>query len=406
MPWRNQLPVLRFAVIAALTIAGSFQVIRSAAAAKFVDRRLDLAERAWPAHPKVAMATSMNQIGRAAAKSQAASSLSVARAMAAARRAPLRAEPFLIAGAIAVSEKKPAQAEKLFVEAKRRDPRSGAARYFLAQQYLSTQRPVRGLEEASVLTRLVSGGSAALVPGLAQYALTPGAVPTLRQIFAGNRELRDQVLASLANDADNAKLVLALAERGIWGSTTDVAPEWQGALLKSLVARGSFAEAHALWSQINGIPAGRRGLFNPHFAKLPASAPFNWSLMSGDFGLAELAAPGGLQIIFYGRTDAELASQMLLLLPGVYELHMQVTRDVGNEQPGGLVWTITCQPKTKRLLELPVVGRGGIADKLSGRFTVPAACPAQFLSLSGRGRDAAELEQAVITDLQLIRFSL
>lgn len=402
MPRAKRLPVLRSIFVAALALAGAFQVVRSAAAAKFVDDRLDLAERAWPANPSVAMAMSMSEIGQSAAKRQGASPSSIARAMAAARRAPLRTEPFLIAGAIAVSETRPAQAERLFVEAKRRDPRSSAARYFLAQQYFATRRPLQGLEEASVLTRLVSGGSTALVPGLTQYARAPGAVLNLRRMFAGNRELRDGVLAALASDANNAGLVLALAGSDVGRSSSEVAPAWQGALLKSLVARGDFAQAHALWSRFSGVHPGRTGLFNPQFARLSAPAPFNWSLLSSDFGVAEPAAPGGLQIIYYGRADAELASQLLLLAPGAYELRMQVTRDAENEQPSGLAWSLSCQPGTQRLLALPLVGRAGVARSMIGRFTVPANCPAQLLSLSGSARDFAESEQTVIANLKLI----
>lgn len=402
MPRAKQLPVLRAIFVTTLALTGAFQVVRSAAAAKYVDDRLDLAERAWPAHPSVAMAMSMSEIGQSAAKQRGASRLSVTRAMAAARHAPLRTEPFLIEGAMAVSEARPAQAERLFIEAKRRDPRSSAARYFLAQRYFASQRPLLGLVEASTLTKLVSGGSTALVPGLTQYAQAPGAVPNLRRIFAGNRELRDGVLVALASDANNAGLVLALAGSDEERLNSDVAPAWQGPMLKPLVARGDFAQAHALWSRISGSPPGRTGLFNPQFAKLSAPPPFNWSLFSGDFGLAEPAPAGGLQIIYYGRADAEFASQLLLLAPGTYELRMQVTRDAENEQPSGLAWLLTCQPRSQRLLALPVVGRAGIARPLSGRFTVPVNCPAQLLSLSGSARDVAESEQVLIANLQLI----
>lgn len=396
----NRLPVGRWAIVAALALAGGYQVIRSATAANYVVDRLDLAERAWPTNPSVAMALSMRDIGRSAAKGGGASAATVARAMTAARRAPLLAEPFLIKGAMAVAESRPADAERLFVEAKRRDPRSSAARYFLAMQYFATARPLQGLDETSVLTKLVSGGSTALVPGLVQYAREPGAVPNLRRMFAANRELRDGVLASLASDADNVELVMALAGRELGNDPAD-APPWQADLIKSLVARGEFTRAHALWLKISGLSGSRRGLFNPQFAKLSPPPPFNWSLASGDFGVAEPGASGGLQIIYYGRADAEFATQLLLLPPGPYELRMQITRGAETALPSGLTWSLTCQG-AQRLLQLPVAGRAGISRALVGRFTVPANCPAQLLKLSGTAREFAESEQAMIDNLQLI----
>ena len=116
----------------------------------------------------------MAEIGEAANKGQAPGAASVARSMAAARRAPLAVEPFLIAGAIAQSE----QAHDARRAAVRRSgaPRSalGGGTVFLAQLYLASGRPGEGLRHASVLVRLVSGGPAALVPAIAQYAKSPG----------------------------------------------------------------------------------------------------------------------------------------------------------------------------------------------------------------------------------------
>jgi hypothetical protein len=314
----------------------------------------------------------------------------------------LRSEPFLIAGAVAIAEAQPARAERLFVEAKRRDPRSAAARYFLAQQYFSTGRPVLGLEEASVLTRLVSGAGTALVPGLAQYARAPGAIPNLRHIFAGNPDLRDGVLTALASDADNASLLMALAGRDDSRGRTEAPPEWQAVLLKSMVARGDFTKARALWSHLSKVRADRTGLFNPRFAKIAAPAPFNWSLQSGDFGVAEATATGGLQIIYYGRTDAEFASQLLLLAPGSYDLRMRVMRDAQPDQSSGLAWTLTCQPTSQHLLALPFTGSGGAEQRWSGRFTVPANCPGVLLALRGTAHEFAQSEQATVDQLQLI----
>lgn len=396
--------ILRGAIVIGLALAGTYQVVRSATADHYIVKRVDLAERAWSAKPSVAIAVSMRDIGRSAAEGGVAPAASVARSMIAARRAPLFEEPFLIKGTMALADGRPAHAERLFAEARRRDPRSSAARYFLAMRYFATGRPREGIEETSVLTKLVSGGSDALVPALVQYAREPGAVPNLRRVLAVNRPLRDAVLASLARDADNSELVMALAGTHVSNAQSDAAPLWQAELIKSMVARGEFVRAHRFWLRLSGLSDNQPYLFNPDFTKVTALPPFNWSLISSDAGVAERGASGGLQIIYYGRTDADFASQLVLLASGSYELRMKVTREADTRLPSGLGWTITCHG-TRRLLQVPVGGGAGTPRALIGRFTVPADCPAQMLTLSGSAREFAEGEQALFEDLELVKLA-
>ena len=390
---------VRLLVVGLLALLTAWQVVRTAVATNYVAKNPDLAARAWPGHPRVALAAAMGEIGTAAAAGQAASPRTLARAMEAARRGPLLASPFLIKGAEALSTGDTAAAEALFREARRRDPRSAAARYFLAQHYLVSGRPAEGLAEASVLTRLVKGGDSALVPGLAQYARERGAVPHLRRMFAANPLLGGQVLEVLARDASNASLVVELAS-AVAPSNKAAPPAWQAQLLASLIARGDFAEARDLWLRISGLPASRPGLFNPQFARVAAPAPFNWTFASGKFGFAEPMPPGKLQLIYYGRDDAEFASQLLMLAPGTYELRMQVDRD-GAGKESSLRWTLTCQPAPRQLLDLPLAQAKEPEGMLAGRFTVPANCSAQRLALTATAGEFATSEQATISNLQL-----
>ncbi len=392
---------MRLLIVAVVALAAAYQVVRSAGASNFVATKPDLATRMWPSHPRVALAHAMGEIGKSAAAGQAASPDTVARAMAAATRGPLLTDPFLIEGAVALSRGNPARAETLFREARRRDPRSAAARYFLAQYYLVSGRPVEGLAEAAVLTRLVTGSSNALVPGLVQYAKEPGAVPYLRRMFAANADLRERVLVELARDASNAALVIDLAGDDV-GTNKAAAPAWQAQLIASLIERGDYVKAHALWQRISGLRVEKSALFNPRFAKIAAPAPFNWTFASGNFGVAEPIASGRLQLIYYGRDNAQLASQLMMLRLGDYDLRMQVKRDSGGAEASSLRWTLTCQPGTRQLLDLPLSETGKADIALAGRFTVPANCPAQLLVLEGTSREFARTEQATIGNLQIV----
>ena len=397
---------VRTVVVAALALGGAVQVVRSAVVQHTVASRPDVAAKLWPRHPRVALAGAMAEIGKAASAGQAPSATSVARSMTAAQHAPLAIEPLLIRGAIAQSEQDGARAERLFVEAARRDPRSAAARYFLSQHYLTAGRPDEGLRHAAVLGRLVAGGSAALVPALAAYAKSPGAIPTLRTMFAGDAALRGAVLSDLARDADNYGVIVALAGEEIGKGDPLMAPGWQGQLLRALVDRGDLPRARALWLQISGLRAAPTGIFNPQFAKLGAPAPFNWTFANGEFGFAEPGANASLQIIYYGRADAQFASQTLLLTPSTYDLRMRVTRNSeGADITSGLAWTVTCGKAPTALLTLPVGESEGSAQPLASQFTVPVGCPSQTIKLMGKASEFAASEQVSINDLQLVRLT-
>ena len=391
---------VRTAFVIALALGAAFQVVRSGIAARFIEDRLDLAARAWPAHPQVQLSLAMGEIGRLAGAGEPASPQAIARAMDAAKSAPLAIEPFLIKGAVATAAGKPTV--HLFAEAKRRDPRSAAARYFLAQYYLATGRIAEGLAEAAMLARVVPGGGDALVPGLAAYARSPGAVDHLRRVLEGDPALAEQVLVLLARDAANTDLVLALAgDRA--GPAARPAPAWHGVLIGALVARGDYARAHGIWRRFSGVTGPRALLFNPAFSASDAPPPFNWTLSSGEFGVAEAMPPGGVQIIYYGRSNGEFASQLLLLEPGTYQLAMQVAREGSAGSPSGLAWSVECASGAWALLSLPLGGAPGAARPLSGRFTVPANCPAQRLRLVGTAGDMSASEQARIAALRLDR---
>jgi len=394
---------VRLVAVAALALAGATHAVRSAVVNDTLASRPDLAAKVWPGHPRVELALAMAGIGKAAAAGQAPAAESIDLTMAAARHAPLASEPFLIRGALALSRNRQDVAEALLVEASRRDPRSAAARSLLAQRYLSSGRPGEGLRQASVLVRLVSGGSAALVPALARYAKSPEAAPALRTMFAVNPEMRDLVLAELSNDAGNYATIMSLAGSEIGATPPSPAPLWQSQLLRALIERGELERSRDLWLRISGLRAAPAGIFNPQFAKLDAPAPFNWTIGRGDYGVAEPTGNNGLKVNYYGLSTAEFASQTMLLAPGNYRLSMQVTRDPGSDRQSGLSWSITCQPEGKSVLNLPISSEAGAARTLADSFTVPATCRSQSIRLGGVAIEFGSSEQVTISNLQLVR---
>jgi tetratricopeptide (TPR) repeat protein len=308
-------------------------VVRTAAVADEASRAT-LALRLWPSHPAVLVDRTMSEIGTRAAHGQSLTPAILNQVDQIAAKAPLAPEPFLIKGALAQIDQDQAQAERLFTAARARDPRSVAARYFLADRYLRSGRTGQALAEIATLSELFPQGMAGFGPALANFAQTPGAVPQLRRLFRSSPRMEPVVLSTLANDSRNANLTLAL-----WGrrsSRSDpAAAEWQAKLINKLVEQGQFASAYAIWRQVTGMSDNHGALFNPGFAKSSVPPPFNWTLATAG-GVVEPTSGKRLQVIYFGRNDAVLAEQLLLLAPGAYRLNMTISDPPG--EGGEIAW--------------------------------------------------------------------
>ena len=347
----------------------------------------------FASHPDALTNKAMVEIGTSAARGGTVPPSARQAITSVARKAPLAQDPFLVEGTIAQMNGASLHAERLFLAARDRNPRSQGARYFLADRYLKTNRILPGLVELGALARLSEKASQPLIPALAAYARTPGAIAELRRYFALAPATRDSTLALLALDARNAPLILSLAPEALEGAAP---ADWHGRLIHALIHAGDYAGADAVWSRVTGI-ANRGLLFNPQFRTSSAPPPFNWILSNGPAGVAEPSGSGGLDVIYYGRADVSLASQLLRLAPGRYRLAMRVE---GPSRASGLAWSILCVPGEKALLQLPLgtVGKGMIA----GSFAVPAsACPAQAIELRGRPANSEASEQFRIFSLRL-----
>jgi hypothetical protein len=380
--------IVRTLAVAAISGLLAFQVVRaSVMALPFADRLL-IAQRIWPDHPRQLIDQAMGEIGVAAASGRAVSEATMARVRSAAAKAPLSAEPFLIQGAIAQTEGRGSQAERLFQTARDRDPRSLAARYFLSELYFRTGRIPQGLIEMAALARIEPRAAAPFLPAVAAYARTPGAVPQLKRFFRTRTDVELDVLSLLSQDARNAELVLALATV----DRTDPPPEWRKRIVQSLVHAGQFGKARAIWLRLNRLQDSP-GLFNPRFEKLAATPPFNWTYSETSDGLAEPSGAGRLEVLYYGRQPAVLASQLLSLQPGRYRLGMEIS---GETQADGLQWSVRCANRNQKLIRLPLRGRAP-----NGAFAVPPNCPAQWIELQGTPGEMPRTVEVSVGGLRL-----
>lgn len=393
--------MLRGLAVFLFTLAAAFQVVRDALVqdARVADRGLaiGLGARLWPSHPDVLASQVHAEVAQAAVRRSAPSAATLDGAALVARLAPLSPLPFLVQGAVAQRTNDYARAERLLLAARRRDPRSPAARYLLAESYLRTSRVHPALQEMVVLSRILRSAGAPLAPALADFLRRGGSAAEVRRMFGIYPDLMNALLSELAKDPANAPLILRLAERPAPG---DPPQPWTGELINRMVEAGSHERAFETWSRLSGRKANpRRELFNPGFASDPAPPPFNWSLPTSAAGVVE-PAPGGLRVLFFGRDDAIFASQLLLLEPGRYRLSLTATGKV--EHPQQIRWQLTCLNSKENLLRLPVSASPAGAA-LEGSFEVRPACPAQRLELVGVAQEFSQAADFQISGLGLTR---
>ena len=378
-------------VSAAVLIA--FLVVRVAFVEAFAKKDPGKAAAIWPGHPAVALESGLAEIGALAVAGRPVDKALINRLLSASAKAPLAPEPFLVRGVEAQLAGDPALALRAFLAARQRNPRAVAARYFLADQYLKAGMTGPGLAEISALGRLVPQSLPKVAPYLAAYAKTPSAAPQVKTMLETHPQLELALLNELAADAANARLVTFL-----WsGRGGEESKAWQGRLLNGLVDAGQFAEARTAWARFTGISAEQDRLFDPEF-KVEALPPFGWKLASGASGIAEPQAGGRLHILYYGRDDQVLASQLLTMPPGRYRLAMEVK--ASSPASKSLTWTVRCLPGSSLIASVPL-DRSGAVEAV---FAVPpAGCTAQRLDLSGDAPEFPEQAEVMISRLRLQR---
>jgi hypothetical protein len=380
-------------IVAVLALLLAAQVVRNAAVAALATLHPASAARFWSDHPAVEISRGLADIGQAARERTDIDRHAFAMIDDAAIKSPLSPEPFLVRGVQAQLGGKADEATRAFVAAQWRDPRSMPAAYFLANSYFRAGRPLEGLEQTALLARLSPQGIEAVAPFVAAYARDPSNWPEMRTLFRSQEGLEDSVLAALARNSANADAILAIADAGHRRPNS----RWLRVLLSSLVASGDYMRARAVWASVGGARAGGDLIYDADFSDSRAPPPFNWNLVTSTVGLAEREPGKRLHVIFYGDEDGVLASELVLLPPGSYRLHMQIVEAATH--PEALRWSVRCARSTEPLASIGL-------DEAAARgwsFAVPANCGAQWLELRGRSGDVAQQSDVTIGPLGLTR---
>ena len=370
--------------VSILALAGLIAVGVTAVRDAIVQASLPLrpgpASFVWSSHPDVVIETGMARIGEAARTRRAVGDRLTAPIIEAARRAPLRIEPFMVAGVKAQTLGNEAAAGTLFEAAEQRNPRAVAPRLFLSAHYNKLGQVDRSLTEFGQLIRMVPGAAAELAPKIVASIQQAGGPAALRALVARNDALRDNIIDALATDATNLELIRSLRSPASSNG-------WQPVMIESLIRAKRYDEAFEMWASVNGLDrrATSGGLLMDPAFRLGLRQPFGWTLADSGAvgGLVDRRASGGLQLIFYERDALTAASQTLLLPAGRFSLTQSATATTGNLSALG--WQLSCHGSGQRVASI-----GFAAGGARGVFVVPATCPAQQIQLVALSTDVSE----------------
>ncbi len=326
------------------------------------------------------------------------------RALAALARMPLASEPFFFAGMTALSARDEDKGRDLVLEARRRDPRDVVARIVALDGQLRAGRVAEAAAEVTTISRLLPEAAQVLVPELAKFAANPRTRAALRDVLKSDPSMQAAVLEHLAGKGTDPQLVLSLAPPLSGRAAVGQAPAWQSKLLNAVLDRGDLGEARVLWARFAGLDPAKLapGLYDGRFERLPGPAPFNWQFTASAAGVAEPTRAPALQVEYYGRSDAELASQLVPLRAGSYRLSMAASGNTPRAAgEGGLTWRAICSSTKAELGSLPVRELTYAPKRIAASFTVPSGCPAVWLRLVGTGTEFPSTHSVTLTNLQL-----
>jgi hypothetical protein len=367
-------------------------VVRSAFVAAYAETNLSRAESLWPDHPSVRSARAMLGVAKSAANGRPLDRATRALSDDVARTEPLAPQPFVIAGAEAQRNRDLGRAERLLTKARQRDPRGPAARFLLAQIYVSQGRVREGVPEAAVLGRLVPGSLEPLSQAFARYIESAGIPDGMADVMRSNPALSERILGDLSTNSANADLLLRI--EALNPKAPGPAPGWQTRLINELVEDGDFSRARQVWAKLSGRDSDpSETIHDPRFEGSNAPPPFNWTFASQGAVIEQQS--GNLRVLYFGRDDVALASQLLVLRPGAYRLRMVIS---GQMADSAIRWRMTCLPDKSLILDQAVAQPG----PLDLPIQVPAGgCGAQQLSLIAQANESGSSSDFAISGFSL-----
>jgi len=324
-------------------------------------------------------------------------------------RAELRVQPldgraWRVLAQSAAADNDSRQVDHLLERALHYSPRDLQTRAMAAERAIARGDPATAVGHLDALLRMEPPLMEAVFPALAQLGTDPVARPALITSLARWPVWRWDFIPYLLRQTPRVDalepLMIGLREHG------GLEPSESLAWLNRYVADRHWDEAYRVWMRLL-TAAQRRKLsmpINGDFEDpVTGGSPFEW-MVSRNGGVEAVIArsetDGGhmLQLTFSGAPEPYGGVRQLVLLPsgGHFTLHWR-SRLESLDTPRGLQWELSCAGTPDRVFLASPPERGTHEWLVQSQaFTVPAECPAQWLTLRVAARIASE-NQAIGT---------
>ena len=303
-------------------------------------------------------------------------------------REPLEGTAWRVLGQVAQAQADPPRAAQAYAKAIELTPRDASARIWLAEQAVAAEDFTGAIDQLDLLLRTHLTAWGTIFDYMAAQAAHPGFRAALVARLAAGPDGRRRVLEHLQHL--NPQTGLAPVADAIHGSL-----QVQGALprrdferwIESLLRRGDWPKAYALWSSF--LPQGARltPVYNGDFILRPSGTGFDWRTPATPGVTVEFPSGQGARISFRNRRiDHAGLEQLLLLPPGRYLLQVEMRPD-GLRSDRGLQWTLACAGSGQEVASTPPLGaRGNESTAFEMPVQVPEECGAQWLRLRNAAR--------------------
>lgn len=219
-------------------------------------------------------------------------------------------------------------------------------------------------------------------------------LPVVARLLAARPPWRPAYLASLNQTPQGLQVAASLAvllQAGRAPFTNDELQQFYSALINA----GGIESIQTIRGRLNRPPLVS-AVTNGGFDEADHPGPFQWRLYETAGIVAEIAdddlrpSNAALRVDYDGYATGTIAEQLTYLTPGAYRFTAAIRSETGIPT-ARLAWTLSCATGGGEKVSVPTVAPGAAANtwtNLSGRFEVPATCPAQWLRLETRGGDS------------------
>lgn len=215
-------------------------------------------------------------------------------------------------------------------------------------------------------------------------------LPVITRLLAAGPPWRAAYLTSLYATNEGlvtaANLAILLQSSPAPMTTTELQDFYLNA-----IAKGQIGMLKTVRGRLNR-PAAAGNVTNGDFSDPAAPEPFQWALIQKAGAAAKVMTDDAdqtnpaLRVEYDGYSVAVIARQRLFLPPGRYRLRFKSRAEAG-EPAGRMTWAVACELGGASLLSGPAGPVAGAANprwtQSAADFSVPQACPSQWLELQG-----------------------